>query len=127
MTSPSFPAASLYVALGGGLGAWLRFAAGRWIASNPFPFATLAVNVVGSFAMGLLAGWLVQRGGSEPLRLLLGVGVLGGFTTFSAFSLEIVSLAQRGALANAALYAALSLAGGVLGLVVGLALMRAAA
>ena len=127
MNPPSFPAASLYVALGGGIGAWLRFAAGRWIASAAFPVATLAVNILGSFAMGLLAGWLTRQGGHEPARLLLGVGVLGGFTTFSAFSLEIVTLAQRGAIGLSALYAALSLAGGVLGLLAGLALVRAAA
>ncbi len=127
MNSPSFLASSLYVALGGGVGAWLRFAAGRLIPSAAFPFATLTVNILGSFAMGLLAGWLARQGGNESWRLLLGVGVLGGFTTFSAFSLEIVTLAQRGALASAALYAALSLAGGVLGLIAGLALMRAAA
>ena len=85
------------------------------------------MNIVGSFAMGLLAGWLARAGGNESLRLLLGVGVLGGFTTFSAFSLELVTLAQRGAVGMAALYAASSLAGGVIGLLVGLALMRAAA
>ncbi len=123
MNAPTFLASSLYVALGGGIGAWLRFVAGRLIASTTFPFATLAVNVVGSFAMGLLAGWLARQGGNESARLLLGVGVLGGFTTFSAFSLEIVQLAQRGAFASAATYAALSLAGGVLGLIAGLAIV----
>ncbi len=129
MAQPNFLASSLYVALGGGAGAWLRFVAGRAIPSVGFPFATLAVNVLGSFAMGLLTGWLVRNAspgplGSESSRLLLGVGVLGGFTTFSAFSLEIVQLAQRGALGSAVLYAALSLAGGVLGLIAGLAVTR---
>ena len=128
MAQPSFLASSLYVALGGGMGAWLRFAAGRLIPSAAFPFATLAVNIVGSFAMGLLVGWLTRQGqGGEGWQLLLGVGVLGGFTTFSAFSLEVVALAQRGATAAAALYVLLSLAGGVLGLIAGLAIMRTAA
>lgn len=125
MNAPSFLQHSLLVALGGGVGAWLRFAAGRLIGTQTFPWATLSVNLLGSFAMGLLAGWLARHGpGGVPWRLLLGVGVLGGFTTFSAFSLELVELAQRGALGTAASYAALSLAGGVLGLIAGLALAR---
>ena len=128
MNAPGFLLASLYVAVGGALGAWLRYVLGRLAGATAFPFATLTVNLLGSFAMGLLAGWLARQGdGGEGWHLLLGVGLLGGFTTFSAFSLEIVTLAQRGALANAALYAAVSLAGGVLGLMAGLALMRGAA
>lgn len=122
---PSFMAASLSVAAGGAAGAWLRFAAGRLIGPASFPFATLTVNVLGSLAMGLLAGWLARHGtGGEQWRLLLGVGVLGGFTTFSAFSLEVVTLAQRGAMGQAALYIVLSLAGGVGGLLLGLMLSR---
>ncbi|NBW76015.1 MAG: fluoride efflux transporter CrcB [Sphingomonadaceae bacterium] len=122
---PSFLAASLSVAAGGAVGAWLRFAAGRMIGGHAFPVATLTINVLGSVAMGLLAGWLARHGeGGEQWRLLLGVGLLGGFTTFSAFSLEIVMLAQRGAMGQAALYIALSLAGGIGGLLLGLALSR---
>ncbi|MEY4238753.1 MAG: fluoride efflux transporter CrcB [Pseudomonadota bacterium] len=126
---PSFLAASLSVAAGGAVGAWLRFALGRMIGPAAFPVATLTINVLGSLLMGLLAGWLarhgtVDNGGGEQWRLLLGVGLLGGFTTFSAFSLEIVTLAQRGATAQAALYIALSLAGGIGGLLLGLTLSR---
>ncbi len=122
---PSFMAASLSVAAGGAVGAWLRFALGRMIGGAAFPSATLTVNVLGSLAMGLLAGWLARQGqGGEQWRLLLGVGLLGGFTTFSAFSLEFVQLAQRGATGQAALYIALSLAGGIGGLLLGLALSR---
>ncbi len=122
---PSFLAASLFVAAGGAVGAWLRFAAARVIGAHPFPYATLSVNVLGSLAMGLLAGWLARHGsGGEQWRLLLGVGVLGGFTTFSAFSLEIALMIERGTMAQAALYIALSLAGGVAGLFAGLALAR---
>ena len=124
MNPPSFLTSSLLVAFGCGVGAWLRFVAGRLVGPAAFPFATLTVNILGSFAMGLLAGWLARDGaGSESWRLLLGVGVLGGFTTFSAFSLEIVTLAQRGAIGAAAAYAALSLAGGIVGLIAGLRIM----
>ena len=128
MNPPSFLMSSLLVVLGGGIGAWLRFAIGRLVSSILFPYATLTVNILGSFAMGLLVGWLARQGGPgsfdiEGWRLLLGVGVLGGFTTFSAFSLEIVTLAQRGAVGAAAAYAALSLVGGVIGLMAGLRIM----
>lgn len=122
---PSYLTASLSVAAGGAVGAWLRFVAGRLIGANSFPYATLTVNVLGSLAMGLLAGWLARHGESgEPWRLLLGVGVLGGFTTFSAFSLELALMIERGAMAQAATYVALSLLGGVGGLFAGLALAR---
>ncbi len=127
MAAPSPLAASALVAFGGGGGAWLRYAASRAIPAATFPWATLSVNVAGSFAMGLLAGWLARHGGSEPWRLLLGVGVLGGFTTFSAFSLEIAAMIERGAIAAAAAYALVSVGAGVAGLFAGLLLMRAAA
>lgn len=139
MSSQPFLHSSLYVAIGGGLGAWLRFATGRLVtstigpaAASAFPWATLLVNVSGSFAMGALVAWLARHGdaallAAESWRLLLGVGVLGGFTTFSALSLEIVSLAERGAPGLAVLYVFASLLGGVAGLVAGLAAMRVAA
>lgn len=136
MNPPTFLASSAFVALGGGFGAWLRFVCARWMtallgpaATTSFPWPTLAINLIGSFAMGLLAGWLTRHNGNaegwaEGWRLLLGVGVLGGFTTFSAFSLEIVTLAQRGAIIAAAAYVALSLAGGIAGLFAGLGIMK---
>jgi CrcB protein len=139
MNPPHFLTSSLLVASGGAVGAWLRFCTGRlWttaigpVAANAFPWATLTVNVLGSFAMGLLAGWLARYSvigawGGENWRLLLAVGVLGGFTTFSAFSLEVANLAERGALGTAMIYTLASLAGGVLALFAGLALMRIAA
>ena len=132
---PNFMASSLYVALGGGIGAWLRYLTSKvWtmaigpVSASAYPWATLSVNLIGSMAMGLLAGWLARFGEhGEGWRLLLGVGVLGGFTTFSAFSLELVSMAQRGALAMATGYALVSVAGGIAGLFLGLSIMRVAA
>ena len=132
MNPPSFSLASLLVALGGGLGAWLRYLTGRlWIAAagpvaaSAFPWATLSANVAGSVAMGVLAGWLARHGtGGEHLRLLLGVGVLGGYTTFSSFALEFALFVERGALGLAAAYVGASLLAGFLGLFGGLWLTR---
>ena len=127
--------ATLHVALGGAAGAALRYHMGRamtqWLGApivTAFPFATLAVNAIGSLLMGVLAGWLVRNTGEgdEQLRLLLGVGLLGGFTTFSAFSLEMVLMIERGQYLFASLYAILSFALGISGLMVGLAIMRMA-
>ena len=136
MSSYSPVLASLNVALGGAIGAVMRYQLGRgmtwWLgpqAVAAFPWATLAANVLGSFAMGLLAGWLARHGGGagEQWRLLVGVGLLGGFTTFSAFSLEMVLMIERGQYLFAALYAVLSFALGISGLIVGLTLMRSLA
>jgi CrcB protein len=135
MMAPSPLLASLYVALGGGAGSVLRFLVGRgmvhWLGPNratAFPWATLSVNVAGSLAMGVMVGFLARHGhGGETWRLLLGVGVLGGFTTFSSFSMEVVLLMERGALGMAALYAGLSLVAGVGAMIGGLMLMRGAA
>ena len=124
--------ASLSVALGGGIGALLRYQMGRamtaWLGPatiGAFPFATLAVNTLGSLLMGALAGWLARNGsGGEQARLLIGVGLLGGFTTFSAFSLEMVLLIERGQFMLALLYVMLSVGLGITGLVLGLNAMR---
>jgi CrcB protein len=124
---------SLLVALGGAVGAVARYQLGRfvtgWAGPNlSFPWATFSANVIGSLAMGLLVGWFARHAsGGDNLRLLLGVGLLGGFTTFSAFSLELVLLVERGTHGMAALYAAASLLAGFGALYIGLILMRGAA
>lgn len=135
MPQPSFLTASLLVATGGAFGSWLRFLVARaWtLAIGPvraglFPWGTLSVNIAGSLAMGLLAGWLARSGQhGEATRLLLAVGVLGGFTTFSSFSLEFVSMVQRGAAPLALAYLAASLLAGLGALALGLLVMRSAA
>jgi CrcB protein len=122
----------LLVAAGGAIGAALRHLAnlaGLRLFGPAFPWSTFFVNVVGSLLMGLLAGWLARRAGpgSTELRLFLATGILGGFTTFSAFSLDLVSLWERGALLPAALYAFASVAMSVAALFLGLSLARVAA
>lgn len=134
MNAPSFLTASVLVAIGGGLGSWLRYIVSRMtvsligpIRASDFPWATLSVNVLGSFAMGLLVGWLARFGeGGQDLRLLIGVGLLGGFTTFSSFALEFALLVERGAIGSALTYVGLSLVAGFAGLFLGLMLMRSA-
>lgn len=128
---PSFGLSSLLVASGGAAGAWLRFVTGRaWLAAagpaaGTFPWATLTANVLGSLAMGLLVGVLARHGAlGEPWRLLLGVGMLGGYTTFSSFALEFALFVQRGTLGLAALYVGVSLLAGFAALFGGLLLTR---
>ena len=130
--------ASLHVALGGAIGAVARYQLGRgmtyWLGPqvvSAFPWATLAANVIGSLAMGILAGWLARHGGEvningEQMRLLLGVGLLGGFTTFSAFSLEMMLLIERGQIASAVTYTGVSVLAGLAALYLGLIIMRIA-
>lgn len=119
---------TLLVALGGGLGAALRhltnLAALRLMGPG-FPFGTLAVNIIGCFAMGVLAEILARRfGASAEWRLFLATGILGGYTTFSAFSLDVATLWMRGAMAAALGYVAASVLVSILALCAGLALGR---
>ncbi len=126
--------ATAYVALGGGTGAVLRYQTGRLMthllgtnAITAFPWATLTCNVLGSMAMGLLAGFLARHGsGGEHWRLFIGVGLLGGFTTFSSFSMEMMLLIERGEPGLAATYAGVSLLAGLIGMYLGLIVMRVA-
>lgn len=118
----------LIVFVGAGLGGALRHAAnelGLRGFGSTYPVSTLAVNVIGSFAMGLLVGYFAFRGNApQAWRLFLATGMLGGFTTFSAFSLDVVLLYQRGALLQAASYVGLSVALSVAGLLFGLWIFR---
>ncbi len=118
----------LLVALGGGVGAMLRYLVGQWTLNSfgpGLPFGTWTVNIVGAFLMGLLAAFIARLDGAGgELRLLLGVGVLGGFTTFSAFSLEMFNMINRGEIGLAAAYAVSSVAGSVLALMTGVYLGR---
>lgn len=101
----------LFVAAGGAIGASGRFAIGLAMQSfgfRAFPFATLTVNILGSFFMGLLLAYTQQQSLSETTRLFLGVGLLGAFTTFSTFSVEVVTLASQGELFKAALHVGLN-------------------
>jgi fluoride exporter len=115
------------VMVGGALGAALRYGVARAlpISSGGWPWATFMVNVLGGFAMGILAASLLKAGeGGEPMRLLLGVGLLGGFTTFSAFSLEMAMMVERGQMMLAVSYAFASVLLALIALFAGLALGR---
>jgi CrcB protein len=118
----------LIVFLGGGVGAALRHgvnvAAARLL-GTAFPYATTIENVSGSLLMGLLAGYFAFRGGiSQHWQLFLTTGILGGYTTFSTFSLDAALLYERGAFGLAALYVIVSVALSIGGLFAGLWFMR---
>jgi len=119
----------VFVALGGATGAVARYAVGvttlRWLGPG-WPWGTLTVNLVGGLLMGVLVGALAFKGGGdqERWRLLLGVGVLGGFTTFSSFSLDVANMIQRKAWLDAAGYVSVSTVGSIAALFLGLMLAR---
>ena len=118
----------LIVFLGGGIGSALRHGVNVLCArqfGTGFPFGTLTVNVTGSIVMGLLAGYFAFKAGAgQSWRLFLMTGVLGGYTTFSAFSLDAILLYERGQIGLAALYIAASGAVSIFGLFAGLMLIR---
>lgn len=119
----------LYVALGGAGGAVSRYALmsvlGRFLGFG-FPYGTLAVNVLGSFAMGVLVALLARYlpPAQNEIRALLAVGFLGAFTTFSSFSLDVVTLYERGQWGVALLYIGLSVVACVMALMAGLYFFR---
>ncbi len=118
----------LIVAAGGAVGAALRHLVNMWTlrAFGPgFPWGTLTVNILGSLLMGVFIELLALKfQGSANIRLLVATGMLGGFTTFSAFSLDLVVMIERGATMTAAAYIGTSVFGAVFGLYLGLRLVR---
>ena len=117
-----------FVALGGALGASARYIVGvlatHW-GGGQFPWGTFSVNIVGSFLLGVLAGLMTFTWSPSPeLRAFLVVGVLGGFTTFSAFSMEVALMIERDRLGMAALYLGATVVISVAGLFAGLKLTR---
>ena len=118
----------LLVFIGGGLGASLRhtvnIACARCIGTS-FPWGTFLINITGSIAMGLISGYLAFKGeASQPWRLFLMTGILGGYTTFSAFSLDTALLYERGDIGLTLAYVLGSVVLSIAGLFAGLALVR---
>lgn len=112
---------------GGALGAAARYHGGVAVAAlagERWPWATFAVNAVGALLIGLIAGWAMMRGLAEPWRLFLMVGILGGFTTFSAFSLEMWRMIEGGAWLGAMGYAMASVVVTLAAVGIGIAMMR---
>jgi len=118
----------LLIFVGGGIGASLRHAVNELcvrLFGLGFPIGTFLINITGSLVMGLIAGHLAFKGAAaQPWRLFVMVGLLGGYTTFSSFSLDAVTLYERGAWGAALGYVVGSVALGIIGLVAGLAVVR---
>jgi CrcB protein len=125
----------LIVFLGAGIGGALRHGVNGLalrLAGPNFPFGTMTINILGSLAMGIIAGYFTYRGGTgvfgqmnQHWRLFLTTGILGGFTTFSAFSLDFATLWERGAMLPAAGYLVVSVGGSLAAVFVALAVARA--
>ncbi|ESQ88190.1 camphor resistance protein CrcB [Asticcacaulis sp. AC460] len=113
------------VMIGGALGSLARYGLSRWL-NGPWPIGTFMANVVGGLLMGILMALLIGplKGEAERLRLLLGVGVLGGFTTFSSFSLETVQMLERRDYVQAAAYAGFSVVLSVAAVAIGMMIVR---
>jgi CrcB protein len=115
------------VMIGGAIGAGARHLVGQAMLARlgpGFPWWTLSINIAGSLLMGLLVGWLARSGGGDTTRLFVGVGILGGFTTFSSFSMEYWMLFERGQNAQAAAYVLASVIGAIVACGLGLFIMR---
>jgi CrcB protein len=116
----------LWAAAGGALGALGRWGVGSALPHSPWPWATLAVNLLGCFLIGaLLAGLAAHRPAATWPRPFLGAGVLGGFTTYSAFAVEVVQAVDDGAALLAVGYVLASVVGGLLAVVLGAVSARA--
>lgn len=124
---------TLLVMAGGALGAALRYHLGRLLTlgDGSWPLGTFAVNIIGGFSMGILMAFLMRTDAQgvsqwESYRLFIGVGLLGGFTTFSAFSLEMAMMIERGDWMFALMYSATSVLAALLALFAGMAIIRMA-
>ncbi len=122
---------TLLIGVGGAFGAMARYLLSIWITQaigTQFPWGILCVNIAGCLAMGLIAGLGAQMiHMPDELKLFLATGVIGGFTTFSAFSLDAVQLVERGAYMDAAVYTLVSVAGSIAALLTGMMLVRGVA
>ncbi len=119
----------VYVALGGAIGSVLRYLLQNLIGSltgKDFPYGTMMINIAGSCAMGILIGWLSRSipQNAHDIRLFVAVGVLGGFTTFSSFSLDAITLYEQGRFSEMAIYIFASVACSLAGLLAGLQIIR---
>ena len=122
----------LLVAVGGALGSVARYGTGVLVGKgwdSAFPLATMLINVAGSLAMGLFIGYITRTtpAWQADARLFVAVGIFGGFTTFSSFSLDAISMLERGEIAPALLYVVGSVVVGIAALYAGLVVMRAGA
>ena len=119
----------LLVGAGGAIGSMLRYLVGLWAVhrlGSGFPWGTFGVNITGSFLIGVLAEVIMRKFGASPdMRVFLITGILGGYTTFSAFSLDAITLFERGDVMLSAVYVIASVALSILAVFSGLALMRA--
>ena len=113
----------LFVFVGGGTGSVLRYLVGRWLGSVVCPWGTFAVNIVGCFLIGLLGTWIARHSLPVEFRLLLIVGLCGGFTTFSTFSNEALTMMRSGQLLQCMVYVSCSIVAGFAATYLGARLM----
>lgn len=119
---------AIYIAIGGAIGSLLRYYTSSYIYSLfkiDFPTGTITVNIIGSLLMGLIVGYYIKNNiDNTDLKAFLTIGLLGGFTTFSAFSLDAMNLIEKGALTHAIIYIALSVFVSIVALFIGFYISR---
>ena len=115
----------LFGCLGGGAGSILRYMVSRWLNTSFFPWGTLAVNIIGCFLVSLFGTWIARQSLHTDLRLLMVVGLCGGFTTFSTFGNETMTMLRNGHLLLSFIYIFLSVAAGIAAAYIGAKLLEA--
>lgn len=119
---------AVYIAIGGAIGSLLRYFTSNFVNSHfkmDFPLGTMTVNIIGSLFMGFVAGYILKNNHEHnELKAFLTIGLLGGFTTFSAFSLDAINLIEKGVLSYAVIYIALSVFVSIVALLMGLYISR---